>query len=201
MMDKIANGVEDMKLKQIEEYEVNPFTMFIKPIVYGSKIYSEIFEVEDKFLSPFKPLDIIKNSCEYYGSDYEGRRNGTKRLVGYAHKIPITIDPTNRLFFFPTTSPNSQECIWISQEHVKKCIRTNPQETLILFNNNQSYTFPVSCRSIMTQLERAAHLSTKLMQRIEYNERKSFYLLQRPKAMEASEDSFRYGKNKIKDKS
>ena len=77
----------------------------------------------------------------------------------------------------------------------------NPQETLILFNNNQSFTFPVSCSSIMTQLERTAHLSTKLMQRIEYNERKSFYLLQRPKAMEASEDSFRYGKNKIKDKS
>ena len=189
-----------LKLKQIEEYEVNPFTMFIKPIVYGSKIYSEIFEVEDEFLSPFKPLDIIRSSCEYYGCDYEGRRNGTKQLVGYAHKIPIAIDPTNRIFFFPTTSPNRQECIWISQEHVKKCIRINPQETLILFNNNQSYTFPVSCSSIMSQLERTAYLRTKLMQRIEYNERKSFYLIERPKTMEASEDSYKYGKKKIKEK-
>ncbi len=200
-MDKIANGVEIMKLKQIEEYEINPCTMFIKPIVYGSKIYSEIYEVEDEFLSPFKPLDIIKNSCEYYGSDYEGRRNGTKHLVDYAHKLPIAIEPTNRIFFFPTTSPDRQECIWISQEHVKNNpVRINPQETLILFNNNQSYTFPVSCRSIMTQLERTAHLRTKLMQRIEFNERKSFYLLQWPKAMEASEDSHSYAKKKIKDR-
>lgn len=189
-----------LKLKQIEEYEVNPFTMFIKPIVYGSKIYSEIFEVEDEFLSPFKPLDIIRNSCEYYGSDYEGRRNGTKQLVGYAHKIPIAIDPTNRIFFFPTTSPNRQECIWISHEHVKDYERINPQETLIHFNNNRSFIFPVSCSSIISQLERTAYLRTKLMQRIEYNERKSFYLLQRPKAMEASENSFQYGKQKIKDK-
>jgi competence protein ComK len=189
-----------LKLKQIEEYEVNPFTMFVKPITYGSKIYSEIFEVEDEFLSPFKPLDIIRNSCEYYGSDYEGRRNGTKQLVGYAHKIPIAIDPTNRIFFFPTTSPSRQECIWISHEHVKDYERVNPQETVILFNNNQSYKFPVSCSSIISQLERTAYLRTKLMQRIEYNEKKSFYLLQRPKAMEASEDSYHYGKRKVKDK-
>lgn len=189
-----------LKLKQIKEYEVNPFTMFVKPITYGSKIYSEIFEVEDEFLSPFKPLDIIRNSCEYYGSDYEGRRNGTKQLVGYAHKIPIAIDPTNRIFFFPTTSPSRQECIWISHEHVKDYERVNPQETVILFNNNQSYKFPVSCSSIISQLERTAYLRTKLMQRIEYNEKKSFYLLQRPKAMEASEDSYHYGKRKVKDK-
>jgi competence protein ComK len=189
-----------LKLKQIEEYEVNPFTMFVKPIAYGSKVYSEIFEVEDEFLSPFKPLDIIRNSCEYYGSDYEGRRNGTKQLVGYAHKIPIAIDPTNRIFFFPTTSPSRQECIWISHEHVKDYDRINPQETVILFNNNQSFKFPVSCSTIISQLERTAYLRTKLMQRIEYNEKKSFYLLQRPKAMEASEDSYQYGKQKIKDK-
>lgn len=189
-----------LKLKQIEEYEVNPFTMFIKPIAYGSKIYSEIFEVEDEFLSPFKPLDIIRNSCEYYGSDYNGRRHGTKQLVGYAHKIPIAIDPTNRIFFFPTTSPNSQECIWISHEHVKDYNRVSPQETQILFNNNQTYKFPISCSSIISQLERTAYLRTKLMQRIEYNEKKSFYLLQRPKAMEASEDSYQYGKQRVKNK-
>ena len=60
MMDKIANGVEDMKLKQIEEYEINPFTMFIKPSVYGSKIYSEIFEVEDNFYPHLNRLISLK---------------------------------------------------------------------------------------------------------------------------------------------
>ena len=58
----------------IEEYEINPYTLLIKPIQYGSEMYSQIFELEDQFISPFKPLDIIKRSCEYFGSSYEGLR-------------------------------------------------------------------------------------------------------------------------------
>ncbi|CEG29605.1 competence protein ComK [Bacillus sp. B-jedd] len=61
-----------MKQKQIEEYEINPCTMFIKPFVYGSKVYSQVYEMDEEFISPFKPLEIIKKSCEYFGSSYEG---------------------------------------------------------------------------------------------------------------------------------
>lgn len=87
-----------LKQRQIEEYEVNPFTLFIKPKRYGNKVYSQIIEVEDEFLSPLKPLDIIKNSC--FGSDYEGCRKGSMLLINAKHKIPIAIDPTNNLFSF-----------------------------------------------------------------------------------------------------
>lgn len=168
--------------------------MFIKPIVYGSKIYSKIIEVEDVYLSPFKPLDIIKKSCEYFGSDYEGRKNGTRQLMGITHKSPIAIDPTNRIFFFPTTSPNRPECIWISNEHIDTYDRISPQETLITFHNKHSYKFPVPYSSINNQVLRTSHLVKKLMQRIEYHERKSFYLLQRPMTGEASEPSSKYGR-------
>ncbi|OLS36524.1 transcriptional regulator [Bacillus sp. MRMR6] len=184
-----------LKQRQIEEYEVNPCTMFIKPVTYGSKTYSEIFEVEDVFLSPFKPLDIIKNSCDYFGCDYEGRKKGTKLLIGTTHKIPIAIDPTNRIFFFPTQSPNRQECIWISHEHVIDYSRVSPQETLITFHNKQTYQFPISFNSINNQIQRTSHLRTTLMQRIEYNERKSYYMLQRSKSLEASEPPHKYGKD------
>ncbi|MGX6442302.1 competence protein ComK [Neobacillus sp. K501] len=186
-----------MKHKQIEEYEVNPYTMFIKPSVYGSKIYSQIFEVEDVFLSPFKPLDIIRKSCEYFGSDYEGRKNGTRQLMGITHKSPIAIDPTNRIFFFPTTSPNRQECIWISNEHIDTYERISPQETLITFHNKQSFPFPVPFSSINNQVLRTSHFVKKLMHRIEYHERKSFYLFPRQMSVEASETASKYGRKNI----
>jgi competence protein ComK len=185
-----------LEQKQIEEYVINPLTMFIKPIEYGSKIYSQINEVNNEFISPFKPLEIIKNSCNYFGSDYEGRRNGTRQLIGYTHKIPIAIDPTNRIFFFPTTSPTRQECIWISHEQVKALDRISPKETLLTFRNKQSCTIPVSYRSIRGQMEATAYLRTELMQRIEFNERKSFYLINRPKALKALENANRYEKRK-----
>ena len=57
----------------IEEYEINPNTMIIKPLSYGIKVYSQIWELDDEVTSPFKPIEIIKSSCKYFGSSYEGR--------------------------------------------------------------------------------------------------------------------------------
>jgi competence protein ComK len=182
-----------MKNRQIEEYEVNPYTMFIKPVIYGSKVYSEIYELEDEYLSPFKPLDIIKKSCEYFSSSFEGRKEGTKQLIGVTHKVPIVIDPTNFIYFFPTTSPTRSECIWISHEHILDYHRIDSRQTMVIFQNKQSFNLPISRSSFENQMLRTALLKSKLMQRIGQNERKSFYLMNRSKIIEASETPREYG--------
>ncbi|HJV17246.1 MAG TPA: competence protein ComK [Bacillales bacterium] len=169
--------------------------MFIKPLEYGSKLYSQIYEMEDEFTSPFKPMDIIKKSCEYFSSSYEGRKDGTKQLIGITHKVPIAIDPSNFIYFFPTTSPNRSECIWVSHEHVLKYHRIASNQTEVTFQNKQSYIFPISYSSFENQLLRTALLRTKLMQRIGQTERKSIFLINRPKAMEASENMLDYGQS------
>ncbi|MDN3015136.1 competence protein ComK [Paenibacillus sp. BSR1-1] len=181
-----------MKEQQIEEYEISSCTMFLKPVVYGSKIYSQIYEVEDCFLSPFKPLDIIKNSCDYFGVDYESRKRGTRKLTGYNRKNPIAIEPTNHIFFFPTASPSIPECIWLSQAHIKDYRRSGANQTLITFHNKQSYLFPVSCSTIETQLLRTALLKSTILQRIELKGRKLTYLLHVPKTLQASESTHEY---------
>ncbi|MCM3573335.1 competence protein ComK [Mesobacillus subterraneus] len=56
----------------VEEYEINPFTMIIIPEEYGSRIYSRVIELEEEYLSPFRPIDIVKKSCKYFGSSYDG---------------------------------------------------------------------------------------------------------------------------------
>lgn len=194
-MDKIAARGGNMKHNQIEEYEISPYTMFIKPLEYGSKLYSQIYEMEDEFTSPFKPMDIIKKSCEYFSSSYEGRKDGTKQLIGITHKVPIAIDPSNFIYFFPTTSPNRSECIWVSHEHVLKYQRVASNQTEVTFQNKQSYIFPISYSSFENQLLRTALLRTKLMQRIGQTERKSIFLINRPKALEASENMLDYGQS------
>lgn len=180
-----------MKERQIEEYEVNPYTMFIKPVIYGSKVYSQIYELEDEYLSPFKPLDIIKKSCEYFSSSFEGRKEGTKQLIGVTHKVPIVIDPTNFIYFFPTTSPTRPECIWISHEHILNHHPVDSRQTMVIFQNKQSFTLPISASSFENQMLRTALLKSRLMQRIGQTERKSFYL-NRSRIIEASEASRQY---------
>jgi competence protein ComK len=178
--------------QMIEEYEVNPNTMIIKPLAYGLKIYSQIWELDDEVTSPFKPIDIIKSSCKYFGSSYEGRKEGTRQLTGITHKAPITIDPTNFIYFFPTASPNNPECIWIALDHINYFKRAENAHTQVVFKNKQSFIIPVSYTTFNNQVLRTALLKTTLIRRIEDSERKALYFVNGSKIMNASERTGAY---------
>ncbi|WP_242637846.1 MULTISPECIES: competence protein ComK [Bacillaceae] len=181
---------------KIGEYVVNSCTMYIKPAEYGNKIFSTIVEPEDEFLSPFKPLDLIKNSCAFYGVDYESRRKGTKLLIDYSRKLPIVIEPINNIYAFCTTSPEDPNCIWFFLEHIKDYRRASARQTLVIFRNDNSFTFPVSYSTFNTQMLRTSYLQTKLMQRVELNKKKLFYLLHGPQLSKASESGEFYLKDR-----
>lgn len=165
----------------VEEYEINPFTMIILPEEYGSRTYSKVIELEEEYVSPFRPIEIVKKSCSYFGSSYEGRREGTKQLTGITHKIPIIIDPISSIYFMPTSSPNKPTCIWVSHEHVLFHRRVDSQSTEVTFRNKKTLILPVSHHSFENQLLRTSMLRTKFMQRMKETERKALYLLHGPK--------------------
>ncbi|EMK3049175.1 TPA: competence protein ComK [Listeria monocytogenes] len=73
-----------MKKEQISTqfYEVNPHTMIIFPKKSGSIVYSEIYEVDSHYTSKFTPFELIKTSCNFFGSSYEGGRgNGIQKKI------------------------------------------------------------------------------------------------------------------------
>src|SRR3954453_11568287 len=157
-----------MKKKEInEEYEINPLTAAIVPLQYGSKLFSQIHQLDQEFYSPLKPLELIKMSCRLFGSGYEGRKEGSRQLIGVTHKIPIIIDATNIMYFFPTTSPNNPLCSWISHEHVLHYDKIDSTHTLVTFRNKKSLVIPISVYSFQNQMLRTSFLRTKLMQRID----------------------------------
>jgi competence protein ComK len=186
--------LNELKAIFIEEYIINPYTMFIKPEVYGSRIYSKIYELEEIFLSPFKPQDIIRASCAFYCSGYRGRVEGTHRLIGKTHKAPIAIDPQNSLYFFPTASPKRQDCIWINSQLVEDYLWLSATITKVLFKNNESHDIPISTRVFKNQLLRTSHLRAKLIQRMDETERKTYIYLHNPKYLSAFEGRDQYGK-------
>ncbi|GIN84070.1 competence transcription factor [Heyndrickxia sporothermodurans] len=179
------------KRRIIEEYEISPYTMVVLPMQYGSKLYSEVIEVVDSFISPFKPIEIVKKSCDYFGSSYEGRKNGTKRLIGVTHKAPIIVDPYTSIFLFPTTSPINPDCIWISHDQVAHFERSSTNTTIVTFRNKQTLEIPISRSSFQNQLQRTAQLRMRLYQNMENMDNKykksGFYL-----QMEASERKREY---------
>jgi competence protein ComK len=168
-----------------EEYEMNPLTAAIVPLQYGSKLFSQIHQLDQELYSPLKPLELIKLSCRLFGSGYEGRKEGSRQLIGITHKIPIIIDATNRMYFFPTTSPTNPQCSWISHEHVLRYEEIDATNTLITFRNMKTLVIPISVYSFENQMLRTAFLQTKLMQRIDgFNRKSTFFHRNHSKASE-----------------
>ena len=107
----------------------------------------------------------MDDSCKYFGSTYEGRKNGSKEILGAEYKVPIIVEDSNNLIVFPTTSPFSEDCVWISLKRVKNIFKIDSFNTKILFDNNVEIIVPCSFRSVENQLSRASRLDLILRNR------------------------------------
>ena len=133
-------------------------------MIRPTKNGSEIIEIGARYLSSCRPFDIVKKSCEYFGSSYNGRREGTKQLIGITHKAPIIVDPYTSIFLFPTASPTSPQCMWISHDYIASHKKIGPYSTVVTFQNNESYELPISFYSFENQISRTAMLRIKFTQ-------------------------------------
>jgi competence protein ComK len=145
--------------KYVSEYVVNRKTAAVLPLITKDKrIVSRVIEEDDEFLVFKKPIDIIEQSCRYYGSSFYGRKEGTKELIGVTHKAPICISPIDNLYFFSTLSYTRKECAWLSHFHVTTS-KALPHNTLLIkFSNNKTIKLEISKSSFDNQRYRTAQL-------------------------------------------
>ena len=136
-------------------YEISRGTLAIVP---NEKDGSLVYEDEDRYLVKQTPFSIMEESCKYFGSSYEGRKEGAKEILGAEYKVPIVVEDSSNLIVFPTTSPTAPDCCWISLQRVKHFYRIDNAHTKILFDNNKEIIVECSYRSIENQLSRASRL-------------------------------------------
>ena len=146
----------------IMKYEVNKGTLAVLPNDEDSSL---AYEDENRYLIHEKAYKIMDDSCKYFGSTYEGRKNGSKEILGAEYKVPIIVEDSNNLIVFPTTSPFSDDCVWISLKRVKNIFKIDSFNTKILFDNNVEIIVPCSFRSVENQLSRASRLDLILRNR------------------------------------
>lgn len=137
------------------KYEVSKGTLAIVP---NDKESSLVYEDDDRYIVNESPFRIMEDSCKYFGSTYEGRKNSAREILGAEYKVPIIVEDSENLVVFPTTSPNSSECVWISLKRVKKFEKIDACNTKIIFDNNKEIIVPSSYRSIENQVSRASRL-------------------------------------------
>ncbi len=146
------------------DYEINNDTLAVFQI---SKEVCKVVENENEYLFQNETFNVIEHSCEYFGSTYDGRYKGTKSIAGITHKPPIIIEESNKLIFFPTTSPRSENCMWISLNNILSYERGEDKNTSkITFKSGVVLNIPISIGSLTNQIFRASRLQVLLEERL-----------------------------------
>lgn len=137
------------------KYEINNGTLAVVP---NKEEESLIYEDHERYIIKQTPFNIMEDSCKYFGSTYEGRKEGAKSILNAEYKIPIVIEDSSNLIVFPTTSPLSKDCCWISLKRVKNIEKIDSNNTKIIFDNDKEIIVDCSYRTIENQLSRASRL-------------------------------------------
>lgn len=144
------------------KYEFNRGTLAVLP---NGKDSSLIYEDESRYIIEDTPMAIMEDSCKYFGSSYDGRKNGAKDILGAEYKVPIVIEDSNNIIVFPTSSPRAEDCAWISFSRIDNFYRIDDTNTKIVFDNGKEIIVPCSFRSIENQISRSARLKFILNKR------------------------------------
>ena len=145
----------------MKDYEVNLETLAVISLDNDNSLVYE----KDGFFEVEKSANkIMEDSCQYFGSSMNGRQVGSKNLTGMTHKVPIVIEETSDMIFFPTNSPRLASCSWISLNNIKDYEKSVNGAT-ILFNNGQKLDVDISYGVINNQILRSSRLKTKLQER------------------------------------
>ncbi|MBQ2910218.1 MAG: competence protein ComK [Bacilli bacterium] len=144
------------------KYEISKGTLAIVP---NEKDSSLVYEDEERYIINDSPFKIMEDSCKYFGSTYNGRKDSAREILGAEYKVPIVVEDSENLVVFPTTSPYSDECVWISLKRVKGFEKIDACNTKIIFDNAKEIIVPCSYRSIENQVSRASRLDYILRMR------------------------------------
>lgn len=145
----------------MNQYEINLKTMAIIPI---SKTSSQVIEEDNKIIVNKTPFEIIDHSCRFFGSSYNGRHDGSKEILGINYKIPILVEESNDIIFFPTTSSRLNNCYWISLNKINN-YKKHFKNSRIIFKNGEELILNISLGSLENQILRSTLLESNIRKR------------------------------------
>lgn len=145
----------------MKNYEINSNTLAVIALDVKK---TQIIEEEEIYTINRSSLEIIDNSCKYFGSSYKGRSEGTKNIINYSYKLPIVVDEYRNIIFFPTSSPKYDNCNWLALNKIEN-VEKNNKNTIVNFKNGFKLSLDISYYSLENQLLRSYYLQSKLKSR------------------------------------
>ena len=151
-------------MKEINNYIVNMETLLLIPV---DNKKTKVFELDEEFIVKKNIMEIIENSCLFFGSSYEGRKEGTKALLKCWIKVPIIMEESRNLILFPTLSFKNEKNIWVVYNNLVDYKKYDLDNTLFLFKNNNDIKVNVKFDIVDNQVFRCLKLDAIIRKRKE----------------------------------
>ena len=82
----------------LNSYEINDETY---AIISTNQYKTKVIEKESEYDINENAYKVMDDSCKYYGSSYKGRLKAAKSILNCSYKLPILIEESTFLIFFP----------------------------------------------------------------------------------------------------
>ncbi len=151
----------------LKNYIINDETLLLIPYFYNGANITKVYEFDEELLVEKLPYEIIKESCLFFGSSFEGRRDGTMALINCKMKVPVIIEESRKILFFPTYSIENSNNMWISYNNMINFNKVDSKETVINFKKNKSIMVNVKYNLIDNQFVRCIKLDSVISNRFD----------------------------------
>ena len=145
----------------MSEYEITEETCALIAI---NNLCTRVVELEGELIINSSTIKILDYSCKYYGSSYLGRKDGSINILKNIYKIPIIVEESRKIIFFPISSPKYNNTTWISLKNIKSYKKIE-KNTEITFKNNKKMIINMSYSSFQNQVLRSSYLEMIFLSR------------------------------------
>lgn len=153
-------------LKLLNEHGIK----FVAPQYTGD--HSSNVNTQQGSLNLVKTVSEVMNKlCLYFGSDLQGRINGTRQQYDFKKCPPIIISEVLKIVAFQLPSMLKKEYIWIFDLNYKIEENREKKQCKLKFDNGYEIEVPLTRQSIDKQRDRAIHILYKVTNNAQYGGR------------------------------
>lgn len=145
----------------MEKYEINENTA---AIIGVNDNLSKVIEGNKEYFVGDSSFSIMENSCEYFGSTCSGRIIGSRKMLGANYKVPIIVEESRDIIFFPISEIDNPKCTWISLNWFDR-VEEDYNKNYIYLKSGKKIPTKVSIYSIENQVLRSSKLNLILNNR------------------------------------
>ena len=151
----------------MKNYEINEETYAVISKNIGK---TTIIEKDNDYTIDNDAYKVMDESCKYYGSSYKGRLEAAKVLLDCSYKLPILVEESSVLIFFPIKSSLLDDCCWINLNSIYNIEKVD-NKSQITFKNGKKMIFDISKLSLENQIYRSTKLESIIFKRINTKKR------------------------------